>query len=605
VTRRPARTAPRSPEPETRLSPALPTTLLSAAFVAMTAFTWRKWVDPFVDFGQAMEIAREVAEGRVLYRDVALLHGPFSAGLDALLFRIFGPTIATVTTFNLLVIAGLTALLYRLLEDAFDRLAATVGGLLFLLVFAFGQYTPASITNYVAPYTPEIVHGLALGLLAVFFSSRAGRTGNPTDAGLAGLFTGLSFLTKAEIFVAALGGAVAGILLASRTARRSGGHPGRLALLFAGGLTVPPVGAFLLFLRWLDAGTARHAVLGPWPQLIGGAVSSAPFYRWVAGTDDVWGNLGALLLWAGALLAVFLGAAIWARRIRSGKIPVGFYAAAGLLVAGLATTVGRTEWLEISRPLPLLLAAAILFDVVRFRRAGPAGVPASFARIPLAAFGLLLLLKTPLASRLYHYGQFLSMPGFLFAAGLLVTVIPSAISSRGGNGRVFRHLAVVFLALLVGTALYWTKTFTSLKTCRAGSGANRFDADERGCFFESVRLRLAAASRPGDTLAVLPEGSLLNVLTALPRPTRFGTLMPFEARLYGEDAILHAFEERPPAWVVLVQKDTSEYGPRFFGRDYLRGLGTFIGQGYRPVARWGAEPFTGVEFGVKLLQRKK
>jgi hypothetical protein len=605
LTRSLARTAPRSPEPVTRISPALATALLSSAFVAMAAFTWRKWVDPFVDFGQQMEIAREMAEGKVLYRDVALLHGPLSAGLDALLFRIFGATIAAVTTFNLAVVAALTALLFRLLEDAFDRFAATVGGLLFLLVFAFGQYTPASITNYVAPYTPEIVHGLGLGLLAILFASRAGRFGRPVDAGLAGLFAGFSFLTKAETFVAALGGAGAGILLAAVVRRRAGGGATALAAPFAAGLVAPPVAAFVLFLRWLSPSEALRAALGPWPYVLPAASARIPFFRWVAGTDDVPGNLGALLLWAGALIAIFFSAAWWARRIGRGKSPASYYAVAGLLAAGLATTFGNPGWLEIARPLPLLLAAAILFEVVRLRRASPGAESGTFARIPLAVFGLLLLLKTLLASRLYHYGQFLSMPGFLFAAAFLVAAIPSAIDRRGGNGRAFRHLAVVFLAFIVGTALFWTRTFTGLKTCRVGSGANRLDADERGCLLESVRARIAATSRPGDTLAVLPDGLLLNVLTGLPCPTRFGTLMPIEALAFGEDAILRAFEEHPPDWVVLVHKDTSEYGPRFFGRDYLQGLGTFITQRYRPVARWGAEPFTGEGFGVKLLQRKE
>ena len=602
------RRSPRAAAPGSRWGPwipaGLPAALLLAAFAGMTALTWRKWVDPIVDFGQAMEIARDVAGGKVPYRDVALLHGPLSAGLDALVFRLFGATISTLTTFNLAVVAALAALLFRLLADGFDRFAATAGGLLFLLVFAFGQYTPASITNYVAPYSPEIVHGLALGLLAVLFAARAGRTGRPAHAALAGLFAGLAFLTKAETSVAALGGAAAGVLLAVLPRRAGGGVPA-LAAPFAAGLAAPPAAAFLVFLIWLPPGEALRAALGPWPYVLPGASTEIPFFRWVAGTDDVSGNLAALLLWGAGLFGALGGAAWGARRIGPGKSPAGFYLVAGLVAVGLATTVGRPEWLEISRPLPLVLAAAILVDVARLRRGGPEASPGLLTRIPLAVFSLLLLLKTPLASRLYHYGQFLSMPGSLFAAGLLLTSIPSAIERRGGSGRAFRTVAVVLLALVAGTALFWTRAFMGLKTCRVGSGANRFDADERGCVLEEARAAVAAAARPGDTLAVFPEGLLLNTLTGHPRPTRFGTLMPVEARVFGESAILAAFENRPPDWIVLVHKDTSEFGFRSFGRDYLAGLGAFIAARYDPVARWGAEPFAGPEFGAKLLKHKE
>ena len=591
-----------APAPEVPLVPC--TALLAVAFAGMAALTWQKWVDPFVDFGQLMEASREIAGGMIPFRDVALLHGPLSAGVLALLFRLFGATIATVTTFDLAVVAGLSALLFRLLSDAFGRLAATAGGLLFLFVFAFGQYTPASICNYVVPYTPEIVHGLVFGLLAVHFASRVGRTRRPADALLLGLWTGLCFLTKAEPFVAALGAAGTGLLLAVRARGQAGGRAIGVTGPFFAGLAAPPVAAFLLFLRWLPARDALRAALGPWPYVFSGEVVEVPFFRWVAGTDDAAGNFGTLILWTAVLAALFGGAAWWARRIPPGRSAAAFYAAAGLLVAALAATLSSPLWLEVSRPLPLLLGAALLVELGRTRREEESPGSRPFVGIPLAVFGLLLLLKTQLAARLYHYGQFLSMPGFILVAALLVAVIPAEIDRRGGSGRPFRFLAHALLALLCTTAVLRTRAFMETRTCTVAAAANRFVADGRGCVLEEVRAALAAAARPGQTLAVLPEGSLLNFLTGLSRPTPFGTLMPIEARLYGEGAILAAFERRPPDWVVLVQKDTSEFGPRFFGRDYLASLGAFVAEGYEPVSRWGDEPFTDGGFGAKLLRRK-
>ena len=603
--RRPRPTKTRAQETPAPAGWRAPAALLAVAFAAMAVWTWRKWVDPFVDFGQQMEIARDVSLGAVPYRDVALLHGPLSAAFQALLFRLFGATIRTLTTFNLVVVAAITALLFRLLADAFDRFAATLGGLLFLLIFAFGQYTPGSITNYIAPYTPEIVHGLAFGLLGVHFASRTARSGRSADAALAGLFAGLSFLTKAEVSLAAGGGAAAGVALALLGQRGRQRDAAALVAPFAAGFSAPPSLTFLIFLRWMPPVEALRAALGPWPFVFSGAFTGVPFFRWVAGTDDVGGNVATLLLWTAGLLAVLGGAAFWAGRLGPRKGQGGFYAAAGLLVAGLSTTIRDPLWLEISRPLPLLLAAAIVLETARVRRAGWTPDERALCRIPLAIFAVLLLLKTPLASRLYHYGQFLSMPGFLYGAGFVASAIPSAIDRRGGTGRAFRRLAVAVLLLVAAAALFWTHAFRADKSCHVGSGPDRFDADVRGCFLEEARATLARAARPGDTLAVLPDGLLLNVLTGLPPPTRFGTLMPIEARVFGEAAILRAFEERPPDWVVLADKDTSEYGARYFGRDYLAPLGRFLSARYRPVARWGDEPFTGGDFGVKLLKRRE
>jgi hypothetical protein len=56
--------------------------------------------------------------------------------------------------------------------------------------------------------------------------------------------------------------------------------------------------------------------------------------------------------------------------------------------------------------------------------------------------------------------------------------------------------------------------------------------------------------------------------------------------------------------VVLAQRDTSEFGVKFFGRDYARAIGRFLETHYRPVWLAGAPPFRGDAFGLLLLERK-
>ena len=60
-----------------------------------------------------------------------------------------------------------------------------------------------------------------------------------------------------------------------------------------------------------------------------------------------------------------------------------------------------------------------------------------------------------------------------------------------------------------------------------------------------------ARLKPGETLAVLPEGVMLNYLTRRNAPTRFITWMPPEVIFYGEANMLDALRTAPPAWVLL------------------------------------------------------
>ncbi len=573
----------------------------------MAALTWQKWVDPVVDFGQQLEISRAVSRGSVLYRDVISFHGPLSPYLQAALLLVFGTSIRTIVAFNLLVVAALALVLFRLLGEAAGRLAATGATVLFLAVFAFGQYTPASTYNYVAPYSAEITHGLLLGLLAVLFAARAARHGRALDAFLAGLSAGLCFLTKAETFVAAAGAAGVTLAGAAPSSRGGGNRATRFALSFLAGLLVPPAAAAGLFATALPGRQALLAALGPWPAVLSGKAADLTLYRWVAGTADLGESLGTDAVWAILLLAAFGLAAAWARRTPPGRAPAGFvvlFGGSGIL---LATTYRSPLWFEAARPLPFLLGAAALWLLLRpggFLRGG-APPAREVLWLSLALFAFLLLLKTPLASRFYHYGQFLSMPGALLAAATLLGPAADAIGRSGGSTRLFRAVVLGALGLFAAVAVARTHAMGVQRTCAVGDGADAFLADGRGCAVEEVRREVLARATPGQTLAVFPEGALLNFLTGLPEPTRFTTLMPTEAAVWGEEAVTAAFRRHPPDWIVLIHKDTSEFGARFFGRDYLGGLGALVASRYEPVARWGEEPFSGEGFGVKLLKRKE
>ena len=82
--------------------------------------------------------------------------------------------------------------------------------------------------------------------------------------------------------------------------------------------------------------------------------------------------------------------------------------------------------------------------------------------------------------------------------------------------------------------------------------------------------------------------------------------MPPELLLFGEDAWLDAFRASPPDVILVVHKDTSEYGPRFFGRDYAQDLAAWIGANYASVKLLGVEPLVeGTRYGVRVRVPKR
>ena len=122
----------------------------------MLAWSWRRWPELLIDFGRELYVPWRLIEGEVLYRDIAYFNGPLSPYVNALWFRIFGVSLETLAICNVLLIAALAALLYRMIEEVADRLAAAVAGLVFVAAFAFAQIGEIGNYNFVTPYSTRL-----------------------------------------------------------------------------------------------------------------------------------------------------------------------------------------------------------------------------------------------------------------------------------------------------------------------------------------------------------------------------------------------------------------------------------------------------------------
>jgi hypothetical protein len=81
--------------------------------------------------------------------------------------------------------------------------------------------------------------------------------------------------------------------------------------------------------------------------------------------------------------------------------------------------------------------------------------------------------------------------------------------------------------------------------------------------------------------------------------------MTIDFQAWPEDVARADFEAHPPDYVLLVHRDTREFGVGYFGNSplYGRKIMDWVNVNYRPVARFGAEPFVIDKFGIKILER--
>jgi hypothetical protein len=579
--------------------------ILGFAFVMAAALSWRKWADPLVDFGVQLYLPERLAAGDVLYRDVAYVAGgPLSQYYHALLFKIFGATFLTLIVSNLVVAAGMIFLIHRWFHSAADALTATTIGTAIIFIFAFGQLIDMGNYSYAAPYSHEALHGLALAILTVGLLADWLDRRNQSALLAAGFFSGLVFLTKPDIFLAlALCSACAFLLEFFRQKN----HRSLLkssAAFFPAALIAPLV-CFFLFLRVESFRLSLKAVAGAWQPLFATSVAGNPFYRWCLGLDAPWLNLAKIIGDSLALTGIIALAAFLFRRTSfAGPQRIFLIAFIALLLAGASAF----DWTDCGHVLPALNLAVVVFLVRDFQNGGGGKII-----FPLlwSIFSLALLGKLGLFPRIWHYGFVLAMPAFASAIYLLLWRLPLWLENFRVPRRIFRITAGLVLFTGIFQIFLQSEFRYAKKNLPLGTGADTLLAFSPSASASPQLLADAVAwlqsnTPPNATLAVLPEGAIVNHFAHRANPTPFLIWAPFESAIFGETNLVAAFARRPPDFILLTYRNVDEYCAGYFGEDenYGAQFKRWLEQSYAPVfSETRDEPNSPRKFGVQIFQR--
>ena len=270
---------------------------IAAAFIVAAIFSWRKWADPLIDFGQQLYVPWRLSRGAVLYHDVSYVYGCLSVCYHAALFKIFGVSLNVLLASNFLILIFLLLLVCRLFLKCSDAWTATTIGLA-LTVLAFSQFLDVGNYNYICPYSHEEFHGIVLAVVMMAGLTRWLQAGGKLPLAFAGGCLGLIFMTKPEVFV----GAAAPFVIATLFQWR------RIPFLnwlnrccWRGLRLVPLAGSFVFFDRKWIRRMRLHAIFGAWLPLLHSTGLQLPIYQRNMGLDAPWRHIGLALIEFGGL----------------------------------------------------------------------------------------------------------------------------------------------------------------------------------------------------------------------------------------------------------------------------------------------------------------
>jgi hypothetical protein len=430
----------------------------------------------------------------------------------------------------------------------------------------------------------------------------------------AGFGSGLVFLTKPDIFLA-LAVCAGAAFFAGWFYKPTGFMAKSLAGFLLAGL-VPLLGFFALFLRVEDWQASARSVVSAWTPLWHTSIIQAPFYQWCLGLDAPFLHLEKMVA---HFIFIVVATAIYALAFRRGTESRFEWIKPSwmvwpLLVAPLLALAVVVDWGECGRSLPLLGLSACGLLAMNCRNA--ATRPAAIFPLLWNVFGLVLLAKLGFFTRISHYGFALAMPAFAGAVYLFVWLLPLWLEQRY---QVRFHLfrAAAGLVLMTGFVHLFlrSESYYLQKNVPVGRGGDKIMAYGPAVdpFHGRVEVALSWVQTnvpPEATLAVLPEGVMINYLSRHVNPTPHLFWVPPVMAVFGQTNMAAAFEKNSPDYVVIIARNTSEFGVGFFG--YYRGYGTelmqWIDDHYDrvyPADPTGKPPFGNRPFfGLQILKRR-
>lgn len=574
--------------------------------------TWFKWADVLVDYGRELYVPWRLSEGDVLYRDIAYFNGPLSPHWNALWFSLFGTGYSVQVGVNLALLGVFIVLIYRMLTRLGNATTAGLTLLFALPVFVFAHNAGIANYNFVSPYSHEMTHGLLLAILALGASMRVEPSSPQARRQLitTGMFLGLLFLTKAEIFAATTLG-VAVILGGGLFAAKANAASWRSAVTAVLGATLAvPVVAFVLLFFAMPAGLAAYSVLGSWTGIFGSEVSDLPFYQVGMGLDNPSARIELMGASFGILALAFVPGLVLDLAVRLGsKKSLAWTLATVVAIATFA--IWRTSEVFAERlalPLPLLLGVIVLVLGARLITCSdPVQRRLFAARTGFAVFALAMLAKMILNVRFEHYGFVLAFPAMAVVFLATTAWLPSWVRAKGGSGLLVAASALGVFAAVATQRWEGTEAMLARKVNEVGEGRDRMWTDSRGLYVQSALDQIEEQFAPDDELLVIPEGITINYWSRRKIAIPYTNYMPPELILYGEQTLLEALETNPPAGVVIVHKNTAEYGFPLFGTDYGAEMMKWVMSRYSPVymdQRGGPPLRAGTSFGLGILKPK-
>lgn len=524
-------------------------TLIWATLFLAIIFTYAHQGNLLIDNGREAYYPVQILAGKILYKDILNIYGPFAYLLNALLFKIFGINL------NILYIAGYVctfavSTLIHLIAKRFLPTFLSFSIAIFTVII--GVLTPY-LSNLIFPYSYGMLYGLVSFLFSIWFLLKYQSSEKTHYLYLSSLFAGISTASKYEFLSCFLVVIYAMIKVKPLQFKE-------YLISILSFLSIPILCFSILFIQGLRIENLIYSIS------ILKKIAQSQTLQYFYHRQGVYFSPQFMLIELRNLIMAFIsfGFVALAFNVKN-KIAAPIFIKIPLFVIAFFVTFIVTTPMLLSAIAILTLILAIL-DFKNLKE-----------NLPLQ----ILVFSTILFSMKVFWGVIIANYGVYFVSILLVTFI-SLIADKFKNKKINYNAIGVYILLI--TFSLGIQNLNILKDKQYEIITNKGKIySENGLSYASIDLinYIKQNTKKTDTVVILPEGALINFLTGRKSDDFYTSLIPLYVEVFGEDKIIEHFKQTKPEYIVFNNWNTQDYYFKYICEDYALAFCSYVNENYK------------------------
>ena len=533
--------------------------VLVILFAINALLFWLRQGSLVVDTGREFYIPWQMLKGELLYKDIFNIYGPLAYQINALAYIFLGLKITSLVFLGFLNSFVITVTFYLLAREFLDKKFS----FLMVLIIMYGAIFTTGLFNYNVPYSFAMPYSFSSLLLSLLFLVKYAKNQNDKFLYFSSLFCGISIANKYDYFFMPF--LILGFLLLNKSFSIKKIGFSLLCLL-----CVPLLSFGFLFLQGVHCSDVFNALVQNYK--ISSCSSLHFFYQRYAGAyfhPIVFMNVVKSFF---PLVIMFFGIVFLLKNLE------------------LTANCKLKRFLEIF----LFIASAVIFFLfVNIESLGFLPIFATFLFIVffkdiikdkslliLSLVAIFSSLKTYFAMSAVLYGAYAFPLLIIFITVVFASNKFSLLKNDKINTLMKKTTEIILVCLIITFAfssLYSRSYINSeLNTPSGKIYGNRVYV---GVYKELIKYVLEH-THPTDKIIVWPETPFLNFLIQRDSDNYYYNLIPLYVELFGERKVIDQLISTKPEYIILNNRDSSDYGYRFICRDYAFNVCKYVNKHY-------------------------